>query len=344
MKKCPTCDKTFDDGMRFCQTDGTPLVDISETESDPYRTVVSNQNEIAAPPADPFKTVLGVQPANRNEEDFSQNQAREEMKDAPPPSPFDNASSSKGDFGESDIAPSEAPKFNEPSLNAPDFGDLSSPESSPKSQDAASSDSTLILNTGSEIDSPPFSEGTYNQSNFENPSSPATSTPFETPLSPSYQPPFKEPEQPFGGQSNPFNQSPFEQSQNPFGQQSSPYNAPMQETEWAPPPAPVSNWQDQGLGANTPFQPPVAGQGQNQTLAIVSLVCGILSVFCCAWFLPGIVAVVLGFMAKNKADQNPAEYGGRGMAVAGMITGGISVVLGIIVTILWFLGTFAGRF
>ena len=35
-------------------------------------------------------------------------------------------------------------------------------------------------------------------------------------------------------------------------------------------------------------------------------------------------------MAKNNADSNPAEYGGRGMALAGLITGGIGTVLGIL--------------
>jgi hypothetical protein len=59
------------------------------------------------------------------------------------------------------------------------------------------------------------------------------------------------------------------------------------------------------------------------------------------WFIPGIVAVVLGFIAKGKADSNPNEYGGRGLALAGIITGGISVVLGILVVILYFLGFLA---
>ena len=28
MKQCPVCEKTFDDSLRFCQVDGTPLVDL----------------------------------------------------------------------------------------------------------------------------------------------------------------------------------------------------------------------------------------------------------------------------------------------------------------------------
>lgn len=83
---------------------------------------------------------------------------------------------------------------------------------------------------------------------------------------------------------------------------------------------------------------PVSGapQGQNKTLAIVSLVSGILGLtVCCGWFLPSLLGVVLGFMARSKANQNPAEYGGAGLATAGLITGAIGVVGGIVVWILY---------
>ena len=46
MKRCPTCDKTFDDNMRFCQADGTPLVD--DVPIDPYKTMVATPADIAA--------------------------------------------------------------------------------------------------------------------------------------------------------------------------------------------------------------------------------------------------------------------------------------------------------
>lgn len=81
-----------------------------------------------------------------------------------------------------------------------------------------------------------------------------------------------------------------------------------------------------------------APAGQNQTLAIISLVVGILSLFCCAWFVPGLAAVVMGFLARGKANSNPAQYGGAGFALGGIITGGISLILGLIVVVLYFLG------
>src|SRR4030095_14618394 len=45
MKRCPTCNKTFDDNMRFCQADGTPLVE--EAPVDPYKTMVARPEDLA---------------------------------------------------------------------------------------------------------------------------------------------------------------------------------------------------------------------------------------------------------------------------------------------------------
>ena len=59
MKRCPTCDKTFDDSLRFCQTDGTPLVD--DAPLDPYKTIVARPGEIAA--------AIPSEPSQAKEED-----------------------------------------------------------------------------------------------------------------------------------------------------------------------------------------------------------------------------------------------------------------------------------
>lgn len=348
MKKCPTCDRTFDDGLRFCQSDGTPLVDAAETVSnDPFKTVVSNQNEISAPPADPFKTMIGVPPIKKDEEDLLELPGKPNTSDRQfgsepftfdaPPSPFGGVSSADesklSGYDDFNSAPLEIPKMNESSLRPPNFGDMSSTGSSPKSESTGSEDSTFVLNTGSQNVSSGFDSPSASK---EYPDAPVPS-PFDTPSS-SYQsaspPPFKEPENPFGAQNDPFNQSPYgQQQQTPFGQQ----------TDWSPPPAPVSNWQDQGLGANTPFQPPVAAQGQNQTLAVVSLVTGILSIVCCG-ALAGIPAIITGYMAKNNIDANPDQYTGRGMATAGMIMGGISILFSILYIIYVLLVGFSGGF
>ncbi len=95
-----------------------------------------------------------------------------------------------------------------------------------------------------------------------------------------------------------------------------------------------------GFGQNVP--PPIGAGGQSQGLAIASLVCGILSLICCNWFVLGIVALVLGFVAKSKASADPANFGGAGLALGGMITGGISLVLGVVVWMLYVFGFLAG--
>ena len=70
-------------------------------------------------------------------------------------------------------------------------------------------------------------------------------------------------------------------------------------------------------------------------MAVTSLILGILSLaLCLYWFIAlplGIVAVVLGVMARKKGV-------GAGMALAGIITGAIGIALGLILAVLTFTG------
>lgn len=76
--------------------------------------------------------------------------------------------------------------------------------------------------------------------------------------------------------------------------------------------------------------------GQNKTLAIISLVCGILGLtLCCGSFIVSLAALILGFMAKGKASSNPAQYGGAGLALGGIISGALGLVGGVIVWIIY---------
>ena len=83
-----------------------------------------------------------------------------------------------------------------------------------------------------------------------------------------------------------------------------------------------------------------APAGQNQTLAIVSLVLGILGLLCCGLFVPSLAALVTGFMARGKANSNPSMYGGSTLAMIGIITGALGVLggLGYWIFILFFGG------
>ena len=341
MKKCPNCDKTFDDSLRFCQTDGTPLVTVAETApDDPYKTMVASQEDIAAAlPIDPFATMIGGMPIKLEEEEvlelpdepesanppvFSQEDIKTQIKTGEsgsltdtPSSPFDSPPPTYPPVVKGLDSPPPPPKFNEPSVHPPSFGDMSSPK---ESLDDKSS-STKTASPFESASQSPFDkpQSPPSQSPFDKPQSPPIPSPFDKSMPPGYHPPttppFAEPEKPFAVEQDSFNQSPFGQ--------------PLEQANWSPP-APDANWQNQQIGQNTPFQPPVSGgSGQNQTLAIVSLVLGILSIPCCGFAIFGIAALVTGFMAKSKAEQNPNEYGGRGLALGGIITGAISLLLGI---------------
>lgn len=77
--------------------------------------------------------------------------------------------------------------------------------------------------------------------------------------------------------------------------------------------------------------PPAAPRpGKNNTLAVVALVCGILSMLfglCCPLIgLPlSIAAIVCGGMAMSQIKRT--GEGGRGMAIAGLATGALGVIL-----------------
>ena len=66
-----------------------------------------------------------------------------------------------------------------------------------------------------------------------------------------------------------------------------------------------------------PARPPATG------LAIGALICGIAS-FCVPGL--GIVAVILGIIAFTQASANPQTNGGKGMAIAGIVTGALSLL------------------
>jgi hypothetical protein len=135
--------------------------------------------------------------------------------------------------------------------------------------------------------------------------------------------------------------------QDPYGQQPSDPNAPQQPTPGQP--APGQPYQDpygqqpvsgQPYGA-APTYPgagyPTPGQGQNNTLGLIAMIVGIVSIvlgICCGLFsLPAsIAAIVLGVLGRNKVTKGEASNGGQ--AMAGIICGGVAVVIAIIMVAL----------
>jgi hypothetical protein len=431
MKKCPNCQKEFPDTMRFCQTDGTPLVETVEESQpeDPLKTTVVRQEDIASsiPPSDPFKTMVAspveredsgdllqlpeeefdplktmvATPVGHNkpilEESDSQSskfeEIKEEIKSDAPSSPFSGFSppneplpeAPKDYSADPTLVQPEPPKFNEPSLSPPSFGDLSSKEEEDELPQ------TVMQNPWDAGNTPKSDQSPYiNDSPFSKPDDAPMSSPFDAPKSAFDEPtksPFDEPQTPFGQPASPFdapkspfdapneafNQPPasfetppasfespkpaFQEPADQFGSAASQFdqmnqgfgNQPLQQSEWTPPPTPEQGWQEQGLGANTPFQPPVV-QGQSQTLAIISLILGgiglisvvptLIFVFCGILpFLFGVGALITGFLARSRAKASPEQYGGSGLALGGMITGALSLLatFGLIaMTVLWF--------
>ncbi|MGC6462347.1 MAG: DUF4190 domain-containing protein [Pirellulaceae bacterium] len=94
---------------------------------------------------------------------------------------------------------------------------------------------------------------------------------------------------------------------------------------------------------DNPYSSPPLQQSQTQVqapqelpqgMAVTAMICGILSLtgFCC---FTGIPAVICGRIAMKQADRG--EAGGKGMALAGVIMGIISLV-GIVGVVLLYVG------
>lgn len=137
----------------------------------------------------------------------------------------------------------------------------------------------------------------------------------------------------------------------PFDQPS-PSDWPSQtpQNDWTSQPPAQSGWagtpgnyqqpgsQPMGTGWQAPPPPAFPGSGQKQQgLAIASLICGILSP-CCFGLLTGIPAVILGFMAISREKSNPELYGGKGMAIAGIVLGSVGFIFTILYIILNIIG------
>ncbi len=177
-------------------------------------------------------------------------------------------------------------------------------------------------------------------SNPSNPYAPPASQPggYNTPSQPGYAPP---------------------------SSQSGGYNSPSQ-PGYAPPPSPgyaPGNWQDRPSAAppdnyapmvnpyaappvpNSYAPPPVPNYSSpqaslDQSLAIASVVCGGLS-FVCFGMLLGIPAIITGVMARNRIKQDPTRYTGAGLAMAGMVLGGISTALSLLWIFFMIIGAIA---
>jgi hypothetical protein len=108
--------------------------------------------------------------------------------------------------------------------------------------------------------------------------------------------------------------------------------------------SPPVQWQGQQQIVTPPGHFPVQYAGlvsPNQTLPIIALCLGVASfVFVCCYggLWLGIPAAIVGFIGLRNADREPSRYGGRGLAIAGMIVGLITFVLSLILLFFGVLG------
>jgi len=139
---------------------------------------------------------------------------------------------------------------------------------------------------------------------------------------------------------------------------------PEDQSSQAPPPPPPSEPQwnpqsgsgqqgygQQGYGQQPPSYPPPppsapAGHGQPPSvsiLAITSLALGVVGLlllcFCGLGALLGIGAIITGSLAVRKINSSNGHETGQGMAIAGIVTGLISVLLLVVFLVLVALGT-----
>ncbi len=93
--------------------------------------------------------------------------------------------------------------------------------------------------------------------------------------------------------------------------------------------APMQQWQ-QPQAQNVPYQPYSMMRNRvsaDQTIPTIAIILGVLSLplVCCyggIWL--GVPAAVLGYIGMRNADSDGTKYGGRGMAIGGLVLGIIS--------------------
>lgn len=84
--------------------------------------------------------------------------------------------------------------------------------------------------------------------------------------------------------------------------------------------------------------PPMAAQGSDNGMAVAALVMGILALITAVLFFPiafvfGVLGIIFGVLGRKAATRNPAA-GRGGMAMAGIITSILGLLLAIAISLL----------
>ncbi|MGH7280856.1 MAG: DUF4190 domain-containing protein [Polyangiaceae bacterium] len=102
-----------------------------------------------------------------------------------------------------------------------------------------------------------------------------------------------------------------------------PYAPYAQYPQMSPPPGYQQGYPP-GYGGN-PYGYGYVRPTENK--AVTALVLGIVSIFCSFGFLTGIPAIILGVMSKRDIDRSAGTLGGGGMAIGGIVLGGLGSLI-----------------
>jgi len=369
MKKCPTCSNTYEDNLKFCQADGTPL--LEDKPEDPYKTMVAKQSDLPIPPEKPKEEVkppepVAPPPAPKPVEPEPEKVVPPAPAPEPKPEPpveeevdlmktmmiqGNTRDNVKVDIPEEEAKPEE-PKKEEPKVEtpkptppaptpeleiksepkakepvkpvppAPELPKFDSPDVAPPVLESTNLDASLKKEIESDsLPTPPSKPPTADLPKVDTPSQPKKEvkdkpsipipSPFDKSMPPGYAPPSTPPFDPT---------EPVKAEKVGSMKSSGIGDTPM--------PTPMDKFDNRALGSSDGSDPASgAEEGENKTLATVSLVSGILSMLCCFSIITGPAALITGFMARGKIAEDPKQYGGGTFALIGMITGIVGTIL-----------------
>ncbi|MGI5167322.1 DUF4190 domain-containing protein [Spirillospora sp. CA-253888] len=148
---------------------------------------------------------------------------------------------------------------------------------------------------------------------------------------------------PQGGSQTPYGQQPYGE-QPSYGESQSPYGQQPYGTQPPPSTSPYGGYGNAPYGDQSSYGGAPYGygsqpaSGSTNTMAIASLVCGIVGLFLCGPV--SLAAIVLGHMSLGRIKRS--GEGGRGLAMGGLILGYIALVIWVILLIAILAGAFAG--
>lgn len=115
------------------------------------------------------------------------------------------------------------------------------------------------------------------------------------------------------------------------------------EDPWASRQQPPAVWQPSQMDG--PFSQFPTRVVPNQTLGIVALILGISSLtigWCCSsGFVLSPAALIVGFIALSQIKKDPQRYGGKGLALGGIVTAAIYLVIYIVIIMIYILALIA---